>query len=293
VTSSSEAADLDEFRTQHHVYVPHRAGLPRLRPYARELWRRREFAAELSRSGIRAAHTNTFFGRMWLVINPLLLALVYFLLVDILSGRGLGADYFAHLLAGLFAFYFVAGTITTGAASVVGGGKLVMNTAFPRLLLPYSAERTALWRFLPTLVVYFAVHVASGRPTTLVLLLAVPILGLLILFSAGIAAFFATLQVYFRDTASFLPYFLRIWLYLSPVLFTVQDISDRLEKHGLLWLGYLNPLFSLLGMWSEVLTSNQVPSASMWAVGVGWSVAAFLLGSMFFMSREREFAVRL
>ena len=37
----------DEFTTQRHVYEPHRVGLPPLRPYVRELWRRREFAFEL------------------------------------------------------------------------------------------------------------------------------------------------------------------------------------------------------------------------------------------------------
>ena len=53
----------------------------------RELWRRREFAFELSRTDLRAQHFNTVFGQLWLVLNPLLLACVYFVLVDILRAR--------------------------------------------------------------------------------------------------------------------------------------------------------------------------------------------------------------
>ena len=74
----------DEFTGERHVYEPHSVGLPPLRSYMRELWRRREFAVELSRTQLREQHYNTVFGQLWLVLNPMLLALVYFILVDIL-----------------------------------------------------------------------------------------------------------------------------------------------------------------------------------------------------------------
>ena len=39
-----------EFEPVYHRYGPHRAGLPPLIPYFRELWHRRGFAAEMSRA---------------------------------------------------------------------------------------------------------------------------------------------------------------------------------------------------------------------------------------------------
>ena len=48
----------------------------------------------------------------------------------------------------------------------------------------------------------------------------------MIVFGAGAAMFAATAQVYFRDLTNFLPYFTRIWLYTSPILFYVEDIPD-------------------------------------------------------------------
>ena len=290
----STVAEDDEYFGERHVYQPHRAGIPNLRVYARELIRRRHFAAELSRSGMRAAHTTTFFGQIWLVLNPLLLALVYYVLVDVLSSdSGRGADYFAHLCAGLFAFYFVAGSMTTGGQSVIGGGKLIMNTAFPRLLLPLSAVRTAFFRFLPTMLVYALLHLVAGLPINAKLLLALPILGMLVLFSLGLACLFGMLFIYFRDISSFLPYFNRIWLYLSPVILTVPQIHQKFADHDAVWLAFLNPLYSLLGMWTDLLSKNELPSATFWAVGLAWSVGTFVVGALLFMSREREFAVRI
>jgi teichoic acid transport system permease protein len=283
------ATRLDEdFTSSVHVYEPHRAGLPRLGPYLRELWRRRAFASELSRTTMRAANTTTVFGQLWLVINPLLLAAVYFVLVTILRGGDSDGDFFAYLVAGLFAFYFVSGAISTGAASVVGGGKLLLNTSFPRLLLPLSAVRTAFGRFLPTLVIYLPIHLALGLPWRWTMLLAVGFLAMMVVFATGMAMIFATAQVYFRDTASFLPYFIRIWLYLSPILWYPVQVPDEIKDFMV-----LNPLYPMIGGWSELLRGDEIPQVSWWVAGTLWAVAAFVAGSLFFMSREREFAVRL
>ena len=169
------------------------------------------------------------------------------MLVAILAGRT-GFDYFVHLLAGLFAFYFISGCITTGAASITGGGRLVMNMAFPRLLMPFSAVRTAFFRFLPTMAVYFVFHIIGGLPWSPTMLLALVFLALMIVFGLGAAAIFATVQVYFRDAASFLPYFMRIWLYLSPVLWYPEEAPNALKPFLI-----LNPLYGLLGGWTDLL----------------------------------------
>src|SRR3954451_6558227 len=160
----------DDYAGEYHVHVPHKVGLPPLGPYVRMLWARREFARELSRTQLRSQAYNTVFGQLWLVINPLLLSLVYFVLIDILRDGSRGAEFFGHLLGSLFVFYFIHGCLSQGVKSVVSGGRLILNTAFPRVLLPLAAVLTAFKRFLPTLGIYAIVHVATGLPVTPALL---------------------------------------------------------------------------------------------------------------------------
>jgi teichoic acid transport system permease protein len=278
----------DEYLGEHHVYEPHRAGLPKMRPYFRELWGRKSFAFELSHTEMQAANTNTFFGQAWLVINPLLLASVYFVLVQIVSGKPKNAEYFAHLTSGIFLFYFISGALLSGAGSVVSGGRLIMNTSFPKMLLPISATYTAFRRFLPTLLVYAVLHVVAGLPIGLNLLWVFVILLEAVCFALGLAMFFATAQVYFRDTKSFLPYTMRIWLYLTPVLWFAEMAPKRLQP----FLPY-NPLYGIMGSWSRVLIQGHRPSMSLLLLGAAWSVGTLVAGGLYFMSREREFAVRL
>ena len=291
------------------VFLPHRAGLPRLKKYLANLWGRRHFAAELSRAEMRAAHTNTFFGQFWLIISPALNAGVYFLLVSVIRGGSAGPNFFMHLLAGLFAFNFIQAVMSNGATSVTKGGNLVLNTAFPLLLLPFSALRTAFLRFIPSLVILFAFfiyfdyfgshpqecHPSTGICTDLntihfspIMFLAIPALLLIFIFAAGLSALMASIQVYFRDTTQILPYATRIWLYLSPVLYYADQMKPWMLKFEI-----FNPLYPLLGIFSETLVEGTIPPLTWWLGSAAWAIGTLFIGVFFFISREREFAVRI
>ena len=279
----------DELEPVLNVYEPHRVGLPPLRKYFRELWRRRQFAVELARSELRAQHFNTALGQLWLVLNPLFLGFVYFALVTIVRGDSRGAEFLAHLMLGLFAFHLVSGSIRPGAKSVVGGGRLILNTAFPRSLLPLASVLTAFMRFLPTLVIYALVHALAGLPVTPQILWAIPIFGLMVVFALGVTMLVAAVQVYFRDLRNFLP--------LLPA-----DLGLRLPD-PLLRLRGARPAASrsctrtrstrCSRSLTETVNLGHNPRPEYLAWSVLWAVGALVVGALFFISREREFAVRL
>ncbi|MFN8204179.1 MAG: ABC transporter permease [Solirubrobacteraceae bacterium] len=278
----------DEFEPEVHVYEPHKVGLPPLHAYVHELWRRREFAFELARTRLAAQHYGTAFGMAWLILNPLLLGVVYFLLVDILRRGHHPPGFFAHLLGGIFVYYLFSDAVRPAVKSVTSGGKLILNAAFPRTLLPLAAVLTSIMRFLPTMVVYFVIHAASGLPFDVEMLWAVvPLLEILV-FTMGICMLVAALQVYYRDVANFLPYLLRIWLYASPILWYTAQVP-----HGYKWLLYVNPLGGMLTAWNEALNEGITPGGTWLALGAAWAVVAFVGGGLFFVSRERDFAVRI
>lgn len=279
-----------EFEPIYHHYGPHRAGLPPLVSYMKELWARRAFAVEMSRASMRGANTDTFFGQTWLVLNPLLLAGVYYLLVTIIRSRH-DPQFFTHLTLGIFTFTLVSTAISAGATSVTGSGKLLINTAFPRLLIPLSAVRTAFFRFLPTIPVYLVFHLIFGLEWTPKMLLGLLFLVIVVVFATGLAAFFATLQIYFRDTSSFLPFFVRLWLYMSPILWQASDLVGRAPF--IRTVIEFNPMYSMLTGYSELLQEGSYPAASTWIISVAWALGSLVVGLLFFLSREREFAVRL
>ena len=273
--------------TPLQVYEPFRAGLPKLGKYWKSLWSRRTFISEYSKSELREQHFDSVFGQLWLVLNPLLLSGVYFILIVIIGGSTDSARY-VHLTATLFLFYLIANSLTGGVKSITAGQRLILNTAFPRVMLPISAVVIAIFKFIPTLIVFLVIKAVVGSKFSIEMLWAIPVLMISVFLALGLAITISCINVYFRDIASFLPYLTRTLLYLSPILYEVSALDPNLKA-----LEVVNPLFPILDSWSRALVHGEVPQTSSMLQGLAWAAGIFFIGTYFFLSREREFAVRL
>lgn len=276
------------------MYEPSKRGLPPLRPYARSVWERRPFIWEMARTKLKAEHYNTVLGQVWILLDPLLMAAVYLMLRTVIRPMGSAEERWAlvaHLIVSIFFFNFTRQVLTVGAKAIVNNKALVLNSAFPRGVLPVEAVLRAFLSFLPTLVVYFGLHALLGQPFgTGALLFLVPLIALQTIFNFGLACLFAPLTVFFRDTEQFLGYIQRIWFFTTPILFTVDELSTMPS-----WIQTLlswNPLFPFFAMLEQIWDA-QVPSAGYLLAATAWAAAAAVAGVFVFLIREREFGVHL
>ena len=242
---------------------------------------------EYARADLHQRQYGTALGQLWLIITPLALAGVYYLLLIIIGAKG-GPERFGHLTGTLFLFYLITNSITSGAKSITSGNRLILNSAFPRLVLPIAEVLIALMRFLPTLLVYLAIHIILGLPFTVQMVWAPLLIALALFFAVSGAILASLVNVYFRDAQNLLPYFTRTVLYLSPVLYTSADLDDRLR-----FLEVINPIFPILDSWSAVMVRGEAPDLFTVLLALGWSLAFFAVGTYLFLTREREFAVRI
>ncbi len=269
------------------VYEPFKAGLPPMRAYLRSLWHRRAFISEFARSELREQNFGSVFGQLWLVLNPLLLSAVYFLLIYVIGGTS-DEIRFGHLTATLFLFYLIANSLTGGVKAITSGQRLILNTSFPRVMLPVSAVVVAIFKFLPTFVVAIAIHIFLGLPYSWQMLWAFPVLLISIVMALGMAIMISCINVYFRDISSMLPYLTRSLLYLSPILYEASTISASIKQFQI-----VNPIFYLLDSWSRVIVHAEAPTMYGLIHSSIFALSIFIVGTYFFLSRERDFAVRL
>jgi ABC-type polysaccharide/polyol phosphate export permease len=271
------------------VYEPTITGLPPLREYMRELLSRRPFMWHLARTELKARHYDTVIGQVWILLDPLLLAAVYYLLRSVVRPAGGPLEQkaiIAHLITGVMFFQYTSHSLQDGARSIIGNQQMILNTAFPRAIFPLVSVVEAFLDFAPTLVILFLVHIVLAQPIGLSLVFLPLILVLLTVFNLGLSLLFGPLTVYFRDTTGFLPYITQIWMYATPVLFTVAEIPPQLLTY-LQW----NPLFPFY-VCLEQIFAGLMPDPSMLFESACWAVGVFVVGATVFLAKEREFAVR-
>jgi len=287
-----------DFVSKVQVFEPHKASLPPLIPYIKEFWNRRVFAIELARFNDKAEYLGSRLGKVWLILNPLLLGIVYYVVIVIIRG---GSDHngltrLNHLLIGLFTFYFAQSTVMAGAQSITLGGRLILNQAFPRTLLPFSCAIQAFREFLPTIPVYILVLLVGNwlSPATKFAgvswnFLWIPfVIACIALTAFGLALLFATMNVYFRDTNKLLTYITRIWMYLSPILWLPSSLHGKSKL-----LLYINPLGPALTGNSRIWIDDTGLSQNVILGCIFWAVTSMCVGGYFFISRERDFAIRI
>lgn len=231
--------------------------LARVRRYVRNLWQRREFAWFMAMGNLKAQNASTSLGILWYVLNPLLLSAVYFIVFGVIfpGTRGEGS-FLAYLVSGMFAFHFTARALSGAAGSILKNQQLVMNLRFPRLLLPISTVIEAGVGFLVSILAYLVIIVPITREVPDVqALLFLPVFLCQIILNVGLAALMARMAIPFRDLNNFVPYFTRLWLYLSPIIWSI-DRLDALPS-GILTLVYANPMFYYLSVYRSALLGTE------------------------------------
>lgn len=252
--------------------VPMRRALPAASTYARELWDRREFAWFLALGNLKARNASTALGLIWWVLNPLLLGAIYGLVFGVILDVRRGVeDYLAYLLAGIFPFYYTRSAMTGGVGSIISNAKLISNLRFPRMVLPLSAMVESAVGFLVSIPVYYLIvgPVLGVWPTATVVWL-LPAFVIMTLFNLGLSALVARFAVPFRDINNLVPYFTRLWLYLSPIIYPTQFLEENVSG-ALSTAIQANPLFSMLaifrhGFMGLPLSWGDVAAATAWAL---------------------------
>ena len=107
--------------------------------------------------------------------------------------------------------------------------------------------------------------------------------------ATGIALFSSALMVGYRDVQYVVPFVLQLFLYASPIAYSVNNLP---QKYHLFY--ELNPIASLLAdmRWSlfSTLPHHQVPSGGQLALSILAPLVVLLAGATFFEQLERGFA---
>jgi teichoic acid transport system permease protein len=273
-----------------YVFEPHSVKLPPLKPYLQELWDRRRFVKTMARAEIQGKRSSTMAGQFWAVLDPLFTAAIYFFLIQVLRGGqgGRGSSYqLTLLISGIFLFQFTRTSLNEGARSVVGGRGLLLNSAFPRALLPISAVYKGLLELMPAGAVYLVIHIAFGRPIGSGIAFLPLLLALHTALNLGLALLFAALTVFMRDITQLMQYLLRILFFVTPVLYPVSFLPPGVRT-GMAF----NPLFPVFVAYQEVI-GGGVPTNLQLVGALFWAVVFLIVGGGLFLSHERAFALHV
>lgn len=259
---------------------------------AAELWEARELLYFLTWRDVKVRYKQTALGAAWAVLQPFLTMVVFTIFFGKLAGISSdGIPYPIFSYAGLLPWTFFATAVTGAAASLVGSANLIKKVYFPRLVVPSSAVLAGLLDLAIAFVVLLAMMVFYGvRPTAA--MIAVPLFVLLAFVTAlGVGIRFAVWNVRYRDVKYVMPFFVQLWLFVTPVIYPASKVSARLDEMGIpSWLFGLNPMAGVVEGFRWSLLGTPAPEPGLLLASSLVSVVVLVTSVRTFRRTERSFA---
>jgi lipopolysaccharide transport system permease protein len=257
--------------------------LPRLDLH--ELWLERDLALILALKDLKVRYKQTFFGVVWALLQPLVAVLIF----TAVFGRAAqlptdGIPYPVFVFTGLTIWLYFASAVSSAAQSLVDNRELVSKVYFPRLLAPIAAMMPGLVDLtvsLPIIAVFLVIW--SVSPGYQLLLL--PLWVLAALFAAfGVGTLLAGLNVRYRDVRFVVPFLLQVWLFATPVVYSISLIDG-----GLRYVYALNPMATIVTGFRWSIAGGTAPGPEAF-VSAAVVLLSLLVGFIYFTRVERSFA---
>jgi len=236
---------------------------------------------------VKMRYQLSVLGLYWAVLNPLLMTAVWsFVFSKIFRAEGIkGVPYVVFLFCGLTFWNLFSNSLMTAVNCLTGNASLLSKLYFPRVILPTSSVMARLVDFAFSLIV-LAILMVIYRVTPGCKLYWLPLLIVIeLVFTLGLAYIVSAVNVLYRDLGQILGVLLTLWLYISPVIYTLEQVPPGIKDYFI-----CNPVGELIYMEVNVVLGSGVVDPA--ALGVTALIAAgvFLLGLLVFRRLESAFA---
>lgn len=184
-----------------------------------DLWHARELLRQFVAKELRIRYKNSTLGFLWSMLTPAMMTLVFTALFGLAFNLDID-DYPSFFLSGYLLWQFFQTSSQSSITAIVGNGQLIKKVYFPREVLPLSMVLAQLTHFLLAMVVLgpFLI-VTRGWGVLWHLPAALLVVGLLTVFTSGMAMVFAGANVPFRDLQELIVVIFLVWFYATPVLY--------------------------------------------------------------------------
>ena len=259
----------------------------------REIWDYRDLCSLFVKRNITTQYKQTVLGPLWYVIQPMITVVMYMVVfggIAKISTDGLPQPLF--YLGGICMWQYFNDCLTKTSSTFTANAGIFGKVYFPRLIMPISTVASNLLRFAIQFGLFMAVYavyqiwIIPGEIHTNWYALLLPVLVLMLAgLALGFGILFSSMTTKYRDMQLLLDFFVRLWMYATPVIYPLSTITN--EKLRLIMS--LNPLTGIVEAFKYGFLGQGQFSWAMLAYSFGFMCVVLLLGVVMFNRVQRSF----
>ena len=262
---------------------------PDLGEYLAQLWQRRHFIWTDARHRVLTQNSRNHLGSVWLVLRPMLDAVLYFVVFGLILDMSRGVDNFAaYVVIGILMFRSTMRSISQGTSTLQSGRPMIRAFSFPRASLPLSAELRDMLQMQYTIgvVLVMIMLIPPHELPRVSWLLIIPIYALQFILNLGINLFVSRLGFLVPDVSQFMTVVGRFLMYGSGIIFPIERFLENPTVNAVV---QANPIYQMIKMYRQVLMDGGMPPLESWLILSAWAFGFLLFGFLFFWRGEASY----
>lgn len=209
----------------------------------------------------RVRYRESVLDLAWAVITPLVYLVVYgVILTQAFGAEGACAPYLSSAWTGLVVWTFFSAALGMATSSLILAAPLTSKIYFPREAIPLADVGVNLLDFAIAFVTIFVVAGFQGIVPTVTVVGAIPVLIMVVVWTAALGVFAGALAVFIRDLTQAVQLFLRAGFFATPVMYEASFLGS------LKWLAVINPIAVAIDGLRRTLLCGLWPNWSLLAI---------------------------
>lgn len=259
----------------------------------RELWSYRDLCSLFVKRNITTQFKQTVLGPLWYLIQPTMTVIMYMVVfggIANISTDGLPQPLF--YLSGICLWQYFNDCLSKTSSTFTANAGIFGKVYFPRLIVPISTVISNLLRFAIQfglfLIVYaiYQIWIIPGQIHTNWYALLLPLLIVMLAgLALGFGILFSSMTTKYRDMTLLLDYFVRLWMYATPVIYPLSTITNEKLRFAM----SLNPLTGIVEAFKYGMLGEGQFSWTMLGYSFAFMVMLLALGIVIFNRVQRTF----
>ena len=245
-----------------------------------------ELLMNLTKREVKGRYSQSLFGAGWAIAQPLVTMAVFTIVFSRLAKMpSEGVPYSLFAYTALVPWFFFSNSVASGTLSLITYRNIVTKTYFPREIVPLAQVSSRLIDFFVAaglyagMLVYYRVGIGPWA------LMAPVFFLLLILFTVGLTLATSAVNVFYRDVNPVVQIALQLWLYLTPVAYSLSAVGDRYRP-----LFMLNPLSAVVEGFRSSIVFGRAPDWPLFGVASFITLALLAGAFVTFKRMDKYFA---
>lgn len=259
----------------------------------KELWRYRDLCMLFVRRNITTQFKQTVLGPLWYIIQPAMTVIMYMVVfggIAKIPTDGLPQPLF--YLSGICLWQYFNDCLTKTSSTFTANAGIFGKVYFPRMIVPISTVISNLLRFAVQLGLFLVVYaiyqiwIIPGQIHTNWYALMLPLLVMMLAgLALGFGILFSSMTTKYRDITLLLDYFIRLWMYATPVIYPLSTITNT----KLRFIMSLNPLTGIVEAFKYGVLGEGQFSWGMLGYSFAFMAVLLAIGVVIFNRVQRTF----